>query len=148
MGATAMKLEGGCLCGAIRYEFTGDIARAGYCHCLDCRKSGGSLFHFAVMVPRDGLTIHGDPASFEKPSDAGRKIRRRFCAKCGSGVWNELEHRETQVVLKAGTLDHIPDALKPEYEVYASRKSAWIETPTVTSSFSESSTTASGQKRL
>ena len=78
----------------------------------------------------------------------GRPLDINGKVKCGSGVWNELEHRPTQVVLKAGTLDHIPDALKPEYEVYASRKSAWIETPTVTSSFSESSTTASGQKRL
>jgi hypothetical protein len=51
-------------------------------------------------------------------------------------------------VLKGGTLDIIPEELKPEYEVYTSRKSPWIETPTVTASFSESSTTAGGQKRL
>lgn len=143
-----MKLEGGCLCGAIRYEYSGSEAKAGFCHCVDCKKAGGSLFHFAVIVPREGFTAFGSPASYSKAGQASRSIIRRFCAACGSGVWNELEHRPDQVILRAGTIDALPDGLKPEYEVWASRKSPWIETPTVTTSFPKSSTTGSGQKRL
>jgi hypothetical protein len=34
--------NGGCVCGAIRYKVCGLPVMVEYCHCYDCRKSGGS----------------------------------------------------------------------------------------------------------
>ena len=117
-----MKLHGGCLCADIRYEFDGDPVRCFVCHCSDCRRSGGSLFHFGIMLSRAQFRVTGEPACYEMQSDAGLTIRRYFCAHCGSGLWNELEMAPDGVVLKGGTLDELPKELKPTAEVYVSSK--------------------------
>ena len=38
MTAADSKIEGGCLCGALRYHATRIAAPAAYCHCRSCRK--------------------------------------------------------------------------------------------------------------
>src|SRR5437868_5766318 len=37
-------IVGGCLCGSIRYEATGEAYNITHCHCLDCRRSSGAPF--------------------------------------------------------------------------------------------------------
>ena len=37
-------MEGGCLCGAIRYRISGAPHRTTNCHCLHCRRSSGAPF--------------------------------------------------------------------------------------------------------
>lgn len=118
-----MDLQGGCLCGAIRYEFQGQPVRAFVCHCTDCRRSGGSFFHYGIMLPKAQFSVTGEPACYVTKSDAGRLIERYFCGRCGSGIWNELEFAPEGVVLKGGTLDAHSEALAPTAEVYVSSRS-------------------------
>lgn len=41
-----MDIEGGCYCGALRYQAKGDALFKGQCHCRECRYiSGGQRFH-------------------------------------------------------------------------------------------------------
>ena len=40
--AAGTVLEGGCLCGAIRYKVTGPALDAGSCHCRSCRKASSA----------------------------------------------------------------------------------------------------------
>jgi hypothetical protein len=35
-------LEGGCLCGALRYQVDPASADSGYCHCRMCQKASGA----------------------------------------------------------------------------------------------------------
>jgi hypothetical protein len=35
--------QGGCLCGAIRYQLTATPFSADFCHCRQCQKSTGSV---------------------------------------------------------------------------------------------------------
>jgi hypothetical protein len=37
-------IEGGCLCGAIRYRATGAPYNITYCHCRTCRRASGAAF--------------------------------------------------------------------------------------------------------
>lgn len=39
------RFTGGCLCGDVRIVAQGAPYRVGICHCLDCRKHHGALFH-------------------------------------------------------------------------------------------------------
>src|SRR6266849_4174413 len=59
---------GGCACGAIRYEISGEPMVMNHCQCRDCqRKSGtghGSYLTFAAMP--DLFTVHA--ASLDDPS--------------------------------------------------------------------------------
>lgn len=121
-----MNLHGGCLCGAIRYEFSGDPFRQFVCHCRDCQRSGGSAFHAGLAVPRGGFQItQGELQTYELASDLGRRIKRRFCPTCGSGVINEPEVWPDHVVIRVGTLDD-PGAFMPKQELYARNRARWL----------------------
>lgn len=121
-----MNLSGGCLCGAVRYTSTGAPYRQFVCHCRDCQRSGGSAFHVGIAVPRSGFTLTaGELSAYETAADSGRKIVRRFCPKCGSGVINEPEVWADYVVIRAGTLDD-PAAADPTLELYARSRLPWL----------------------
>jgi hypothetical protein len=123
-----MHLTGGCLCGAVRYQSTGAIARRFLCHCRDCKRSGGGAFHFGLTVPRDGFRLlRGALKDYRSSGESGRGVVRRFCPLCGTGVLNELELRPDFVVIRAGTLDE-PELVAPDYEVFARSKAGWLST--------------------
>ena len=107
------QFEGGCLCGAVRILAAGRPYRVGVCHCLDCRKHHGALFHASAIFPREAVTIKG-----ETGSHAGR----HFCPRCGSPVFGESGD-EIQVNL--GSLD-APDQLRPSYELWTVRRESWL----------------------
>ena len=54
------RFTGGCLCGDVRLVASGRPYRVGLCHCLDCRKHHGALFHASALFPRDAVTIDGE----------------------------------------------------------------------------------------
>ncbi|HSC33780.1 MAG TPA: GFA family protein, partial [Thermodesulfobacteriota bacterium] len=45
------SLEGGCLCGEVRYKVNGTIIDAGYCHCRLCRRASGAPVVAWLTVP-------------------------------------------------------------------------------------------------
>ena len=53
-----MKFTGGCLCGSVRIEFAAAPYRVGICHCMDCRKRQGAIFHTFAVFPADSRDIH------------------------------------------------------------------------------------------
>ena len=121
-----MDLEGGCLCGALRYKSSGEPFRQFVCHCRDCQRSGGSAFHVGLAVPRNSFRImQGELQTYESSSDSGRRIKRSFCPTCGSGVINEPEVWPDHVVIRVGTLDD-PSLVAPKQELYASRRARWL----------------------
>jgi hypothetical protein len=121
-----MNLEGGCLCGAVRYTSSGERYRQFVCHCRDCQRSGGSAFHIGLAVPRAGFRLtQGELQTYESTSDSGRRIERRFCPTCGSGVLNEPEVWPDHVVIRVGTLDD-PSVVTPAQELYASKRAHWL----------------------
>ncbi|MEM7253571.1 MAG: GFA family protein [Pseudomonadota bacterium] len=134
-----MQLTGRCLCEAVQFSTQADNAKVLVCHCEDCRRSSGSLLHVGVLVPREGFSVDGDVRAFTKASDEGRPIVRRFCAICGSGLWNELAHLPDKLMLKAGSLDAIPDHLAPDVEIFTTRKSGWLDVMPAKATFAKGS---------
>src|ERR1700712_3428247 len=53
------RIEGGCLCGAVRYRSEAEPAMQVVCHCKTCQKNSGSAFSMNVAVPQDSLTVEG-----------------------------------------------------------------------------------------
>lgn len=73
-------IEGGCLCGAIRYRLSTPALQTCVCHCVDCRMASGApamawtFFHTGAMewVKGEAKVIHF----------ADRE--RSFCGDCGT----------------------------------------------------------------
>lgn len=118
-------IEGGCLCGQVRYSADADPAFVGVCHCTDCQKFTGSAFSTVVAVPAAALKITGTLKTFTKPGDSGKPIHRRFCPECGSGIMDEADAMPGVAILNAGTLD---DAswVKPLSEIYCDSAQPWV----------------------
>jgi hypothetical protein len=107
------ELTGGCLCGDVRFIASGRPYRVGLCHCLDCRKHHGTLFHASAIFPEDSVRIDGETRDF-----AGRF----FCPRCGSSVFG---HSGDEIEVNLGALD-APDQLMPTYELWTIRRETWL----------------------
>jgi hypothetical protein len=107
------QVTGGCLCGGVRIAASGPPYRVGLCHCLDCRKHHGALFHASAIFPEDAVTIEGETRDY-----AGR----HFCPRCGSSVFARTGN-EIEVYL--GSLD-APDQFTPTYESWIIRRESWL----------------------
>lgn len=107
------KVTGGCLCGNVRIHATGRPNRVGICHCLDCRKHHGALFHSSAIFPEDTVRIEGEVREY-----AGRC----FCPRCGSSVFGRSGD---EVEVNLGALDE-PDCFQPTYELWTCRREAWL----------------------
>jgi hypothetical protein len=122
----AQHIEGGCLCGEVRYSADADPIFVGVCHCTDCQKFSGSAFATVVAVPAPALKVTGALKSFTKPGDSGKSIHRRFCPECGSGVVDEGETMPGIVMIGVGTLDD-RSWVKPQAEIYCDSAQSWVE---------------------
>ena len=106
-------LTGGCLCGAVRLEATGEPDRICVCHCMDCRKHHGAVFYAAAIYPEGAVSVTGETRDWQG---------RHFCPTCGSSVY-AVSDGEVEVHL--GTLD-APNQLTPNYEVWTIRREHWL----------------------
>ena len=102
-----MKCEGGCLCGAFRYEFDRDkVISAHTCYCQDCQKSTGSGSTTFVVLSEEAVqTLSGDLKSHATVGEDGSTITRAFCPECGSPIWSYCSQYPGMVYVKAGSMD-------------------------------------------
>lgn len=107
------RYTGGCSCGGVRFVASGRPYRVGICHCLDCRKHHGALFHASAIFPQDAVTIEGETRDY-----AGRF----FCPRCGSPLFGRSGD---EIEVNLGSLD-APDQFKPTYELWTIRRESWL----------------------
>jgi hypothetical protein len=114
---------GRCLCGAVRYEYSGEPTLVVHCHCESCRRHTSSAVTTFVIVPKSALHLtHGQAKEFASSSG----VSRGFCAECGSPLYFRTDKRPDAIDLYAGTLDD-PAALVPQCHVHAAEQLPWFE---------------------
>ena len=111
------RIEGGCLCGAVRYSIVGQPLAQLYCYCTDCRKVSGTDGYAAYIVHRTDLTLdQGQPSRFSVTAKSGRTNTRNFCGACGSRLWADIDIGATGAMSVAsvagGSLDD-PEMFQP-----------------------------------
>jgi len=123
-------IEGGCLCGAVRYRSDAEPLMQVVCHCETYRKNSGSAFSMNVAVPQDTLRIEsGSPRRYEDHSGAsGKAFYRFFCGDCGSHVYSHGAAYGAIVFVKAGTLDD-SNWLAPNLHIWCAEKLPWVGIP-------------------
>lgn len=116
-----MRLSGGCKCGSVRYEVSGEPIRTGLCHCETCRKDSGSAFSYFGIWPRMTVMLSGELGSWR--SRAGED---RFCPQCGSSLFC-FDEGSDEIEIKLGTLDGGPSMIAPGYELWTIRREHWLK---------------------
>ena len=122
------SMQGGCLCGAVRYTVSADPIFSGVCHCTNCQKSTGSAFSVVLGVPSTGVSITGETKAYLGKGDSGQPTTKRFCPVCGSGLTSEASLMQGVTMVEVGTLDE-PSAITPGMHIYCDSKLPWSHVP-------------------
>jgi hypothetical protein len=116
-------LEGGCLCGAVRYRVTKAPLDSGYCHCRMCQKSSGAPLQASAEFPADAFeVVKGTPKAYR----SSRGVVRHFCPDCGSQLTFRAAVNPTFISVNLPTLDHT-EALSPRMHIWTSSRLPWFE---------------------
>ena len=126
-----MSLEGGCSCGAIRYELTNSPLIVHACHCRDCQRVTGSGFVINLWIEKRFVERTGAvPRSFMLKGGSGKDHEVFFCGDCGAYVWSryQIAPGGEALFVRAGTLDK-PEAVTPDVHIFTRSKLPWLRLP-------------------
>jgi hypothetical protein len=114
--------SGGCLCGSVRYEATGEAYHITHCHCSDCRRSSGASFVTWASFRRGDFRITvGQP----------RELRwaerlRSFCPQCGTPLTFLTGPDASEVDVTVCSFDE-PAAVTPADHTWVEDQLPWIQ---------------------
>lgn len=117
-------VEGGCSCGAVRYQLEASPLSVYNCHCKDCQRYSGAGWSMSMIVTDDDLQLlSGDTESYGRTADSGNVIDMHFCANCHTWLWNVPPAGGIKV-MRAGSLDNM-DWAAPVGNIWTDSKAAW-----------------------
>jgi hypothetical protein len=118
-------LDGGCLCGDIRYRISGAPIFVSQCFCRDCQKATGTGHTTIVGVAATHFRVtRGTPTVYTCAGDTGGKVHRHFCARCGGRLFTTGDLPGEIRIVQAGSLD-FPERVTPTSAIYLKDRIAW-----------------------
>jgi hypothetical protein len=117
------RYRGGCLCGGVRYELTGEVRNLCYCHCNSCRRASGGLMVAWGTVDRNAFRVMVGALVEYRSSPP---VLRGFCAACGGALTYRHEERPGEIDFTLVTLDE-PAELAPERHLWVADKLPWVK---------------------
>lgn len=119
--------KGGCFCGHVRYEISGEPALQLLCFCSDCLRTSGTAGYAGYMVKDDDFrVVSGTAKVHARTSKEGRTVKRHFCPECGSNLFGVTQLGLVSVA--AGTLDD-PNLFSPSAVAFAEDAPPWARVP-------------------
>ena len=125
------NIEGGCICGAVRYRLTNTPMIVHACHCRDCQKLTGTAFVVNMWIERQFIEASGaEPVAFPvPPGPSGTRHDVFHCPACGTAVWGKYHGAPGDTLfVRGGTLDDT-GAVTPDVHIYTRSKMPWLELP-------------------
>lgn len=119
-----MTITGGCHCGAIRYEVSGEALTHALCHCSDCRRHAGAPMVGWTMYPEAAVRVtKGTPKTYKSSAHG----RRQFCAACGTGLFYvNAEMLPGIIDIQSATYDD-PERVPPRVQIQVAERISWME---------------------
>lgn len=111
-------IQGGCLCGAVRFSGTPDSADVHTCHCGQCRRWSG---HLAGTFSVSDLKVEGEVRWYRSSDEA----QRGFCSICGSSLFWRPDDGD-HVAVSAGAAD-APTGLRMAGHIYVRDKGDYYD---------------------
>ncbi len=126
MADDPVTLTGGCLCGAVRYEATGESLGTGHCHCHSCRRHTGAPVATYVGFNADQVRFIGAERNLYNSSPG---VTRAFCNQCGSSLtWEGFSGTSNSTVIEfhISTLDD-PASIVPQDHSHYGERITWFD---------------------
>jgi len=119
-----MKITGGCLCGAIRFETGASPLASRICWCRVCQYIGAGSGSVNAVFPRDAVRIGGTPREYVSIAASGNRMHRQFCGECGTPLFNHADERAHLLVVRVGTFDD-PEWVRPQATIWTDSAPTW-----------------------
>ena len=115
-------LEGGCLCGAIRFRATGKPTNTMVCHCQTCRRAAGApVVAWLTFDRKDFRITRGKPSEFNSTPP----VTRGFCGTCGTPLTYAHRDSPDSIDVTTCSLDD-PQAYPPTHHSWLSDDVGWV----------------------
>jgi len=119
----ASSVTGGCFCGVVRYEASGECANSMVCHCRSCRGTAGSPVVAWVTFPLSGFRIiKGSPVQFR----SSPPVVRSFCGACGAPLTYRHDDYADAIDITTCSLDE-PERFAPTHHSWLSHDVRWVK---------------------
>jgi hypothetical protein len=119
---TQTTLSGSCLCGAVKYEVSGEATRFVHCHCSRCRKATGTGHATNLFLQPGSLRwLSGEERIHAFKVPEARRFTNVFCATCGGRLPRQALDA---VIIPAGSLDDAPP-IKPQGRIFFGSRASW-----------------------
>jgi hypothetical protein len=120
---TAVRLTGGCQCGAVRYALHEQPSHPHICHCRMCQKAFGSFFAPLTGVLREKFELTRGELAIFRSSD---RAERGFCRNCGTPLTFHYVGRP-RIAISIGSLDE-PAKVPPAHQYGVEARMPWFAT--------------------
>jgi hypothetical protein len=119
---SAGELEGGCLCGAVRYRAAGEPSHPTLCHCDTCRHATGApLVAWLTFARSDFGFTRGEPMRYR----SSPPVERTFCGRCGTPLTYARDDERETIDVTTGSFDRAAD-LAPRDHTWTMDSLPWI----------------------
>lgn len=122
------RIDGGCLCGGVRFELTEPPIEAGYCHCTRCqRRTGTAASPQARIDGRTFRVLAGDQLirAWRHPDGGFEKC---FCSACGAHLFSRDPDDHTQMSIRMSAFDADP-GVRPSFRSFVNYAATWEPIP-------------------
>lgn len=115
-------IQGGCLCGGVRYSVTAAPLRSMVCHCRSCRRAAASPVVAWLIFREDQFRFtQGTPARFS----SSKSVLRTFCPSCGTPLTYRDSKDPAEISVTTCSLDD-PGLFPPTYHSWSSHDLGWV----------------------
>ena len=115
--------QGGCQCGAVRFEVSNTPKFISCCHCTSCRKATGAAFSTWVGFNASDFSWLGREPSYYESSTG---VKRSFCTACGTPLTYQGEKWAGEIHALIGIFDQ-PEQFSPESEYAKEEALPWAK---------------------
>ena len=122
--------EGGCACGKVRYQTTGQPEVHAVCHCRYCQLRTGSAFGVGAYFPNDKVSLlSGDLNNHRYQTESGNNVTTSFCSACGTTThWQiDSEFLDGKTAIAVGTFDPPSFWFDINREIFLRTKAPFVE---------------------
>jgi hypothetical protein len=121
--------KGGCQCGQVRFEFTGEPINEVFCYCTDCQTRTGSDKWFGIWIPTENFNFVGEkePQPYTTQDSSGNDIHCYTCPNCGVSLSVEFTSAGFHTVAASNIEGN--NEFKPKLAIFASSAPNWAILP-------------------
>lgn len=120
---TDFPLQGGCACGAVRYEVAGGVKGCAHCHCRMCQRAAGAPVVTWFTVTGENFRVTQGALKFRNSSELAE---RGFCTDCGTQIaFRYLKDAGKSIDITTASLDD-PETLPPTFQIWIGSRPTWM----------------------